>query len=373
MTDLEKRARGLELLLRLGTELHAERDFQGLLDRIWKELTRVLQAERSSLFLLDEEAGELYSVVAQEQGEIRFPRGKGIAGSVADSGISLLIPDAYQDPRFNHEIDQKTGFRTRSILSVPLKNQRGEILGVAQVLNRLDNEPFDEEDLLALEALASMAAVAMETVQLYEEQKSAIEAVITALLSALEMRDHEGRQHADLVRAYARSIAKAMGLPDEDVKRTEWSAALHDVGKLAVPDRVLVKDSPLSQEEQAQYESHSLKTFEFLRSMAFSGELAGVEAIAPFHHKRFEGGGFPTGDPDGKDVPLGARIIAVADALWVRMNRRWGRKPLLQEEALEWIRQRAGTEFDPDVVTALNTVAPKLEGMRFRDRGTSSI
>jgi HD-GYP domain-containing protein (c-di-GMP phosphodiesterase class II) len=359
-----KRVRGLELLLRLGLELHSERDFQRLLERIWTELTRVLEAERSSLFLVDEDSGDLYSVIAQKAQVIRIPWGKGIVGAAAATRVSVLIPDAYQDPRFNPEIDRMTGFRTRSILSVPLKNQRDEVLGVAQVLNRLDGRPFDDEDRLLLEALASMAAVAIETVQLYDEQIRATEAVISGLMMALEMRDPQGRRHSQEVRGYARAMAEEMALSSEEVKTIEWAAALHDIGKIAVADRVLTKKSSLSSEEWVEYEAHAIRTREFLEAMAFSGELAGVETIAPYHHKRFEGGGFPQGPPEGKDVPLGARIIAAADALACQMSSRWGRQAMSQEDALDWIRQRAGTDFDPEAVEALCGLSHRLEEVR---------
>jgi hypothetical protein len=365
MNDLSKRVRGLELLLRLGLDLHSERDLRTLLDRIWRELTRVLAAERSSLFLVSEEGDELYSVVAQESEEIRFPKGKGIAGAVAAKGEALLIPDAYADPRFNPEIDRKSGFRTRSILCVPLKNPRAEVVGVAQVLNRLDGQPFDGEDCLLLEALASMAAVAIETVLLYEEQIQATEAVISGLLMALEMREgREASLHSQVVRAYARAMAQAMGVPEDEARQTEWAAALHDVGKIAVSDRILAKNAPLSAEELAEYEGHADFTRELLNAMAFSGELAGVEAIAPYHHKRFEGGGFPSGPPEGMEIPRGARIIAVADALWVHMNSRWGNPGMPQSEAVERIRARAGTDFDPVAVEAMRRLAPRLEELR---------
>ncbi len=360
MGDPAKGVRGLELLLRLGLELHSERNLQALLERIWTELTRVMEAERSSLFLVDEDSDELYSVVAQEEKEIRFPKGVGIAGFVAATGRSLLIPDAYQDPRFNPEIDRKTGFRTRSILSVPLKNPRGEVLGVAQVLNRKDMRPFEEEDRLMLEALASMAAVAIETVQLYEEQKRATEAVISGLVMALDMRDPLGKGHSQGVRACSKALAEEMGLSQEEIRRIDLAAALHDMGKIAVPDQVLLKGSPLTPEERSAYEAHAVLTREFLEAMEFSGELSGVEAIAPYHHKEFAGGGFPPGPPEGEEVPLGARIIAVADALWVQMAGRWGRGPVSQQEALARIRQGAGVAFDPAVVDGLHRLSHGL-------------
>jgi len=360
----ERRVRGLELLLRLGMELHSERNLHHLLDRIWSDLTLVLDAERSSLFLVNEETKELYSVIAQNEGEIRFPLDSGIAGHVAATGKSLLIPDAYRDPRFNPQIDQKTGFRTRSILSVPLRNQRNEVLGVAQVLNRSDGKDFDEEDQLLLEAVASTAAVAIETVQLYEEQKRAAEAVISGFLMALEMRAPQGSGHSQEVRAYSKALAEELGFPEDDLRRVEWAAALHDIGKIAVSDRIMTKNVPLSRHEQMEYESHTLWTREFLEAMHFSGELAGVEKIAPYHHKRFEGGGFPKGPPDGRGVPQEARIIAVADALSVLTAPRWGRVALSMEDAMTRIRQQSGKAFDPLVVESLHRLGPRLENIR---------
>jgi HD-GYP domain-containing protein (c-di-GMP phosphodiesterase class II) len=350
MGDQAKRAKGLELLLQLSLEICSQRDLKSVLERVWKELTRVLEAERSSIFLLDEESKELQSVVAQEANQIRFHRQKGIAGRVLATGLPMLIPDAYADPRFNPEIDRITGFRTRSILAVPMKGPSGSVLGVAEVLNRKDGNPFDEEDLALLEALAGIAAVAIETVQLYEEQLRATEAVIAALVKGLEMRTETHRAHASTVRELSSLAAKAMGLEEARVKLVEWAASLHDLGKLAVPDAVLRKRVPLTPEERLLYEEHALWTKKLLELMDFSGDLAAVVKIAPFHHKEFQGGGFPQGPPEGTDVPLEARIIGAADTLWCKMNPRFGESPTSLQEALAYLRQEAGRKFDPEVV-----------------------
>lgn len=353
MEGPSKRVKGLELLLRLSLELCSERDLSSLLERIWQELTRILDSERSSLFLLDEDNGELYSVVAQGAKEIRFSRQEGIAGAVLASGDALLIEDAYRDPRFNPQVDRQTGFRTRSILTVPLKTSSGGVLGVAQVMNRRDGLPFDSEDLSLLEALAGMASVAIETVQLYQEQREAVEAIIEALVRGVEMRSEFGRPHAKMVRGYSRELAKAMGLEEARVRVLQWAAALHDLGKLAVPDHVLRKGAPLSPGERSLYEAHARYTRELLLKMDFSGDLAPVVEIAPFHHKDFSGGGFPEGSPEGEEVPVEARIIAVADRFWCLMNPRWGEPPMSQQGAMDALRDQAGRSLDPRVVEAL--------------------
>ena len=125
--------------------------FKSMLDRglfaFNRKLASLLNAERSSLFLV--EGDELVLKVAEnldEMGEIRIPLGSGIAGAVAQSGESIRIDDAYADPRFNREVDKQTGFRTRSILSLPIKDHEGEVFAVAQLLNRMDGQPFDHAD-----------------------------------------------------------------------------------------------------------------------------------------------------------------------------------------------------------------------------------
>ncbi|MGH8703752.1 MAG: GAF domain-containing protein, partial [Burkholderiales bacterium] len=117
--------------------LGAERNLDALLLKIMEKTSDVLEADRSTLFLLDSEKNELWSKVAQGAAlnEIRFPVGAGIAGFVARSGETVNIPDAYADPRFNRDVDKRTGYRTRTILCAPVRDPQGEIIGVAQVLN----------------------------------------------------------------------------------------------------------------------------------------------------------------------------------------------------------------------------------------------
>jgi putative ABC transport system ATP-binding protein len=142
--------------------------FKSMLDRglfaFNRKLAVLLNAERSSLFLV--EGDELVLAVAEdleELGDIRIPLGSGIAGAVALGGESIRIDDAYSDPRFNREVDKRTGFRTRSILGLPVKNQEGEVFAVAQLLNRKDGQPFDENDEQRFAAFIQSIGVILET------------------------------------------------------------------------------------------------------------------------------------------------------------------------------------------------------------------
>jgi adenylate cyclase len=159
-----------------------------LFPRLLEVVTESLDAERSSLFLYDAETGELFSRVMQGNavGEVRFPVGQGIAGSVFTSGRGEIIPDAYADPRFNRWVDTETGYRTRNLLCVPIRNNRKEVIGVTQALNKRAGE-FDTEDLQALEALASQAAAALENARMFEkvERAQREEALLLDVVSSI--------------------------------------------------------------------------------------------------------------------------------------------------------------------------------------------
>ena len=144
-----------------------------LLPRLMSIVTEALHADRSTLFLNDFDSNELYSRIAEGEnvGEIRFPNHLGIAGSVFSKGASEIIPDAYADPRFNQEVDKKTGYRTRNILCAAIRC-KGKVIGVSQVLNKKEG-PFSTDDLTFLEALTGQAASALQNAQLYEKVEKA--------------------------------------------------------------------------------------------------------------------------------------------------------------------------------------------------------
>lgn len=185
-------------LLKIGQRLTAERDLDQLLAMIIEETTTVMEAERSSLFLIEEDKNEMWAKIAQgvDVIEIRFPLGTGIAGTVGQTGETINLPDAYSDERFNREFDKKTGFRTRSILCVPMKNMHGEILGAVQVLNKKSG-PFCDDDETLLIALTSQAAIAIENADLYKR--------LSDLNLSLEKKVEE--RTADLTRANLRLSA----------------------------------------------------------------------------------------------------------------------------------------------------------------------
>ncbi len=155
---------------------------EGLIERVVHAAGKMMDAERATLFLLDPLSGELWSMVAEgeERHEIRTPATAGLAGWVVQNDAWLNIPDAYADPRFNPEVDLRTGYRTRSVLCGPVKNLQGESIGAIQVINKRVGA-FDPSDELLFRALASQTAIAVENFQLYQRMVSSQEKVMTLL------------------------------------------------------------------------------------------------------------------------------------------------------------------------------------------------
>src|SRR4051812_19017901 len=161
------------------------------------EATRLLNAERSTLFLNDEKTGELWSEVGQglQSMQIRFPNHVGIAGAVFTSGKSINIPYAYADLRFNPAFDKKTGYFTRSILCVPIINKAARVIGVTQVLNKRGG-PFNEEDLSRLKAFTAQLAISLENAKLFDDvqnMKNYNESVLQSMSSGVLTLNEEGR------------------------------------------------------------------------------------------------------------------------------------------------------------------------------------
>lgn len=159
----------LTFLMEASQVLNSTLDLSELLGRILEVAKAQVNAERGTLFLVDDKTNEIWSLIAQglEKQEIRLPLGKGIAGHVAKTGETVIIPDAYADPRFNPEVDKRTGYRTRSILCVPISNKAGKIIAALQLLNRIEGT-FSDEDAEFLRTLSGHMALALENAQLHQ-------------------------------------------------------------------------------------------------------------------------------------------------------------------------------------------------------------
>ncbi len=252
---LQRRNQKLSSLLEVATALTRERDLEKLLDLILEHSIRAVDADRGTIFIMSRDRTELLSKIAHgEQEVIRVPVGCGIAGTVAKTKAPLNIADVYQDQRFNPEVDRTTGYRTQSLLCIPMLGSKGEVVGVVQALNHKSG-PFDREDQELLMAFGANAAAAIENANLYEEIERLFEGFVQASVTAIESRDPTTAGHSDRVAELSVELMEAAQRPaghyqGKTFNRTElremrYAALLHDFGKVGVREHVLIKSEKL--------------------------------------------------------------------------------------------------------------------------------
>ena len=264
MNPLETRLHKLNGILVAARALVAERDLDRLLPLIVNSARKVVEADRCTLFLVDREREQLWSKVTQGAGmtEIRIPLAKGIAGAVAMSGVPVNIADAYSDARFNREVDAKTGYRTNSILCVPMLSLEGEVVGVLQALNKAGGKPFNSEDEDLLTTLGGQAAAAVNNALLHQEIEQLFEGFVRASVVAIEARDPTTAGHSERVATLSIGLAdlvprggesagrwKGFTLTSQARQELRYAALLHDFGKVGVRENVLVKANKLEPQE----------------------------------------------------------------------------------------------------------------------------
>lgn len=348
----------LSKLLEIAQDLTSELNLDRLLNLIMERTTEVMEAERSSLYLIDWERREIYTKIAQQVGTIRQSIDAGISGWVARTGETLNVEDAWTYPHFNPEWDIKHHFRTRSVLCMPLIGRGGERIGVIQVINRFEGR-FTEEDQELLSGLCSLAGIAIENASLLEEQKLSFESFIQTLGAAIDAKDPLTAGHSQRVTEYSLLIGSAMGMREEELEVLRYACLLHDFGKIGISDAVLTKDGLYNSEEREAMHSHARKTRDLLENIRFARALKEVPYIASQHHERLDGRGYPYRLTD-EHIALPAKIIGVADVFDALTSRRhypkyaggqvFGHDPMPLKRVVALIDQEAGVRLDAEVV-----------------------
>ncbi|ABQ24295.1 metal dependent phosphohydrolase [Geotalea uraniireducens Rf4] len=190
---------------------------------------------------------------------------------------------------------------------------------------------------------------------LLQELANANEETLLCLVSALDLREHNTRLHSQRVREYTELIASRFGVDEKTRREIGFGALLHDVGKMAVPDQILLKPDKLTDEEWQEMRKHPEAGYRIVKRIGFLRDAA---EIVHAHHERYDGGGYPRG-LKGDEIPLGARLFMVADVYDALTSQRPYRSPLSHEEAAAEIRKQSGYHFDPAVVATFMAIAPE--------------
>jgi len=383
----------LKDVIRLDTELSTLQDLDILMEKILSEARKLTNADAGSIYIREE--GDLvFSYVQNETQQKKLPMGQkliystfrvkinkqSIAGYVADTGETINIPDVYKIPQdcpycFDSSYDKKCNYKTTSMLTVPLKTNRGDIVGVLQIINAKDSNgrdiPFNLEDEMVVRHFAGTASMALQRAQL-------MRALILRMIQMAELRDpKETGPHVNRVASYATEIyekwAEKKGILKEEINKNRdilrMAAMLHDVGKVAISDVLLKKPAKFTKRERKIMESHT-----YLGARLFKDKQSKFDEVSSIvsltHHENWDGTGYPgyvdieTGKPinkekrgnaskrKGDEIHIFGRVVAIADVYDALLSKRAYKKAWKEEDAIDEIKKLSGKKFDPDVVEA---------------------
>lgn len=345
------------LLARIGTAINSYEGIDNLLNLIIENTAAALEAQMGSLMLVDGEKQELYvKTTWSNNGQVADPSlrvkfSEGITGWVAKESRPMRASGKSDSAGFTH-----THSDAHAVLSVPL-TLRDKPIGVITVLRDDAGRAFTEDDELLLGSIGSQVAVAIENYRLNLDVERTYLETIMALALAVEAKDPYSAGHSKRVGVYATKIAEEMGLSQEMIRTLNDAGTLHDIGKIGIKDEVLLKPGPLTPEERKIMQQHPVIGEAIVKPVRSLGK---VVALVRHHHERLDGKGYPSG-LQGEEIPLGARILAVADAYDAMVTDRPYRKRLSLEETKAELRKGAGIQHDPVVVEALLRVLDKKE------------
>jgi HD-GYP domain-containing protein (c-di-GMP phosphodiesterase class II) len=320
------------------------------LQNIVNSTTELLHAEAGSVFLYDKMKRELHFKIltgsyADKIKDLKLVLGQGVAGWVALKGKPLIVNDVTSDSRFSPEFDQISGFKTKSIICVPLM-LKNEIIGVLEILNKIDNQGFSERDQELLMSLASQAATAINNAELYEAQQNYFVHVTEILVASLE-RCELWPHHLTNVAKYSSLIAHRLDLNEEERRNLHFAALLHDVGNLRLSKKASF--------DLSEAMKHPIMGEKMISPITLWKDIA---SLIRSHHEHYDGKGYPDG-LKGEEIPLGSRIIGLAeayDAMANTMSYNWRKN---KAEILQELRNEAGRQFDAKLVEVFLEIMQK--------------
>ncbi|WP_041959675.1 HD domain-containing phosphohydrolase [Sulfurospirillum arsenophilum] len=350
----------LAILLEFGKVINKTKSLDGVLESMANFARDILQADRCSIFIYDKHKDELWSKVAHEVHPIRISAKKGLAGYAALSQETQIVVDAYNDYRFNREVDKATGYLTQTILSVPLLDNQENTIGVFQALNK-KKSIFTNVDAELLLLISNYAASAIENAILYDKLRDTQTKIINKLASAAEFKDQETSKHTKRVGLYSALLAEKYGLSRDDITKIELAAPMHDAGKIGIADKLLLKPNKLSDEEFDVMKTHAKLGHDLL----FDEEneyLKTAALIALEHHEKWDGSGYPHGK-SGEEISIYGRIVAIADVFDALISIRPYKAAWSFKKAHAHLQKSSGTHFDPALINLFNENIEKIHAI----------
>jgi len=350
----EQQLRHLAALRTIDETITASMDLSLTLDILLQQVKAELDIDAANVLIFDPDVLELKqeaSIGFQAKLHKRLQLGEGRAGQVALDREMVVLPEVSEQDDTLVQREFSTGERVAAYAAVPLE-AKGKLVGVLEVFNRT---PFKAEQdwLNFLKTLAGQAAIAVDSARLFEglhrsnqELYLAYDTTLEGWARALEMRDQETEGHSRRVTKMTMRLARAMGMSDEQLVHLRRGTLLHDIGKMSIPDRILRKEGPLTDDEWDLMRQHPLHAYEMLKGIDY---LQPALDIPRCHHEKWDGSGYPQG-LKGEEIPLAARIFAIVDVWDALQSDRPYRDAWSRQKTIAYLREQSGKHFDPAIV-----------------------
>ncbi|MBI3942892.1 MAG: GAF domain-containing protein [Chloroflexi bacterium] len=355
--ETQRRLQHLAALHAIDGAVSTSRDLDPTLNILLDQVTTHLGVDAADVLLLDPQtqilefaAGRGFSTDALKHTRLRW--GEGHAGHAVQERRIVSISNLIEDPGDFIRSPQLLQEAFLVYFGAPLI-AKGQVRGVLEIFHR-GGPPLgiDPEWLNFLEALASLVAIAIDNAELFDglqrankELAEAYDTTLEGWSRALDLRDQETEGHTRRVTEVTLRLARSMGMPAEELEHVRRGALLHDIGKIAIPDSVLLKPGPFTDAEWKIMQQHTIYAYELLSPIAY---LRPALDIPYCHHEKWDGTGYPRGLKD-TEIPLAARIFAVVDVWDALRSDRPYRPAWPEEKAREYIRDQAGKHFDPQI------------------------
>ena len=341
----------------VGKSISSSLDMDKVLKIIMNEIIKLTSAQKGSIMLL--EKGKLrikasHGLSKKVCSKFMLKLGEGIAGYVAKSAKPMIIIDTKKSKYYLDTLNDK---HSDSMLCVPLmfKSKVFGVMSVERPLKAMGAFCYDELEIM--NTISAQASIALENARLYQKLLKSYLDTIQSLASAVEAKDTYTHGHSQRVTKYSILIGRELMLSEKKLEMLKHTALLHDIGKIGISESILLKPGGLTNEEFDQIKNHPLLGTKIINSIDFLKE---VRNQMKSHHERFDGKGYPDG-LIGEEIPLGARIICVADTYDAMTSDRPYRKALSQDIAVSELIKNAGTQFDAKIVNAFLKILGRTE------------
>lgn len=338
----------IEIIFSYITQISAERLSENILMLLADMGRQMVRADRCSVWVVSKDKTHLWTKVAHGLENVTMPIDSGAVGYAVLNNRRLIIDDAYKDDRFNDDIDQQTGYKTKTLLVIPMHNRDGEVIGAFQAVNKLDNKLFTNDDLRHIMLASTYAAETLETSLLVEEIEQTQKEVVFTMGAIGESRSKETGNHVKRVAEYSYLLAKLYGLDEEEATRLKEASPMHDIGKVAIPDAILNKPARFNDSERLVMNTHAKLGYDMLKS-SNRALLKAAATVAYEHHEKFDGTGYPR-KLVADEIHIYGRITALADVFDALGSDRVYKKAWEDEKIFELFKEEKGKHFDPKLV-----------------------